>query len=88
MYIPWCDAYSAPAIHHYCSFVTPEVAFAPPGSPFLAGEDRVLGGVIVLRCCRCVEAPSSQNIQGILGESVSFFSSDNSLFHLLGSAKI
>uniref|UniRef100_A0A674MIN1 Threonine aspartase 1 n=1 Tax=Takifugu rubripes TaxID=31033 RepID=A0A674MIN1_TAKRU len=37
-------------------------------SPFLAGEDRVLGGVIVLRGCRCVEAPSSQNIQGILVE--------------------
>ncbi|XP_029031224.1 threonine aspartase 1 isoform X2 [Betta splendens] len=33
-------------------------------SPFLASEDCVLGGVIVLRCCRCVEA---QNIQGILG---------------------
>uniref|UniRef100_A0A671YRP2 Threonine aspartase 1 n=1 Tax=Sparus aurata TaxID=8175 RepID=A0A671YRP2_SPAAU len=37
-------------------------------SPFLASEDRVLGGVIVLRCCRCVEAPPSQNIQGILVE--------------------
>ncbi|XP_034082929.1 threonine aspartase 1 isoform X3 [Gymnodraco acuticeps] len=37
-------------------------------SPFLAGEDRVLGGVIVLRCCRCVESPPSQNIQGILVE--------------------
>ncbi|XP_078129100.1 threonine aspartase 1 isoform X4 [Sander vitreus] len=37
-------------------------------SPFLAGEDRVLGGVIVLRCCRCVEPPPSQNIQGILVE--------------------
>uniref|UniRef100_A0A7N6BRJ1 Threonine aspartase 1 n=1 Tax=Anabas testudineus TaxID=64144 RepID=A0A7N6BRJ1_ANATE len=37
-------------------------------SPFLASEDRVLGGVIVLRCCRCVEAQQSQNIQGILVE--------------------
>ncbi|XP_060943439.1 threonine aspartase 1 [Limanda limanda] len=37
-------------------------------SPFLASEDRVLGGVIVLRCCRCVETPPSQNIQGILVE--------------------
>ncbi|XP_022599681.1 threonine aspartase 1 isoform X1 [Seriola dumerili] len=37
-------------------------------SPFLASEDRVLGGVIVLRCCRCVEAQPSQNIQGILVE--------------------
>lgn len=45
---------------------------ARPGSPFLASEDRVLGGVIVLRCCRCVESPSSKNIQGILGKSASF----------------
>ncbi|KAK2922045.1 threonine aspartase 1 isoform X2 [Channa argus] len=37
-------------------------------SPFLASEERVLGGVIVLRCCRCVEAQQSQNIQGILVE--------------------
>uniref|UniRef100_A0AAQ5WXE8 Threonine aspartase 1 n=1 Tax=Amphiprion ocellaris TaxID=80972 RepID=A0AAQ5WXE8_AMPOC len=37
-------------------------------SPFLTSEDRVLGGVIVLRCCRCVEAQPSQNIQGILVE--------------------
>uniref|UniRef100_A0A7N6B7D0 Taspase, threonine aspartase, 1 n=1 Tax=Anabas testudineus TaxID=64144 RepID=A0A7N6B7D0_ANATE len=34
----------------------------------MASEDRVLGGVIVLRCCRCVEAQQSQNIQGILVE--------------------
>ncbi|XP_035029029.1 threonine aspartase 1 isoform X1 [Hippoglossus stenolepis] len=37
-------------------------------SPFLASEDRVLGGVIVLRCCRCVETQPSPNIQGILVE--------------------
>ncbi|XP_056147901.1 threonine aspartase 1 [Lampris incognitus] len=37
-------------------------------SPFLAGEDRVLGGVIVLRCCRCAEAEPSQDIQAILVE--------------------
>uniref|UniRef100_A0A667YZE7 Threonine aspartase 1 n=1 Tax=Myripristis murdjan TaxID=586833 RepID=A0A667YZE7_9TELE len=37
-------------------------------SPFLASEDRVLGGVIVLRCCRCVEAQPSQDIQGALVE--------------------
>ncbi|XP_029962524.1 threonine aspartase 1 isoform X2 [Salarias fasciatus] len=35
-------------------------------SPFLASEDRVLGGVIVLRCCTCVDAQPSQSIQGIL----------------------
>lgn len=37
-------------------------------SPFLSSEDRVLGGVIVLRCCRCVEAQPSPNIQGLLVE--------------------
>lgn len=37
-------------------------------SPFLASEERVLGGVIVLRCCRCVEAQPSPNIQGVLVE--------------------
>ncbi|MGH0123817.1 UNVERIFIED_CONTAM: hypothetical protein FKN15_029939 [Acipenser sinensis] len=37
-------------------------------SPFLASEDCVLGGVIVLRCCRCtVESESSQDIQAFLG---------------------
>ncbi|XP_062320334.1 threonine aspartase 1 isoform X1 [Osmerus eperlanus] len=35
-------------------------------SPFLANEDCVLGGVIVLRGCRCVEAQPSQDIQAIL----------------------
>uniref|UniRef100_A0A8D3DU68 Taspase, threonine aspartase, 1 n=1 Tax=Scophthalmus maximus TaxID=52904 RepID=A0A8D3DU68_SCOMX len=43
-------------------------AVSTSGSPFLASEDRVLGGVIVLRCCRCVENQPSQNIQGILVE--------------------
>lgn len=46
------------------------VFFVCPGSPFLASEDRVLGGVIVLRCCRCVEPPPSQNIQGVLGKAL------------------
>ncbi|KAL2083297.1 hypothetical protein ACEWY4_021070 [Coilia grayii] len=35
-------------------------------SPFLASEDCVLGGVIVLRCCRCVE--TSSDIQALLVE--------------------
>ncbi|MBN3309228.1 TASP1 aspartase, partial [Amia calva] len=39
------------------------------GSPFLASEDCVLGGVIVLRCCRCaVQSDSSQDIQALLVE--------------------
>ncbi|XP_077468978.1 threonine aspartase 1 isoform X2 [Stigmatopora argus] len=38
------------------------------GSPFLANEDRVLGGVIVLRCCRCAESQPSPNVQGPLVE--------------------
>ncbi|XP_054655611.1 threonine aspartase 1 [Dunckerocampus dactyliophorus] len=37
-------------------------------SPFLGSEDRVLGGVIVLRCCRFVEPQPSPNIQGALVE--------------------
>ncbi|CAM4726094.1 hypothetical protein PO909_019606 [Leuciscus waleckii] len=37
-------------------------------SPFLAGEDCVLGGVIVLRCCTCGEAQRSEDIQTLLVE--------------------
>ncbi|KTF77363.1 hypothetical protein cypCar_00018631 [Cyprinus carpio] len=37
-------------------------------SPFLAGEDCVLGGVIVLRCCTCGEAQRSEDIQAVLVE--------------------
>ncbi|XP_078086491.1 threonine aspartase 1 isoform X1 [Mustelus asterias] len=38
-------------------------------SPFLAHEDSVLGGVIVLRCCRCsLESESSLNTQALLVE--------------------
>uniref|UniRef100_A0A8C4D8V0 Taspase, threonine aspartase, 1 n=1 Tax=Dicentrarchus labrax TaxID=13489 RepID=A0A8C4D8V0_DICLA len=51
-----------------CNMNPYSTAVSTSGSPFLASEDRVLGGVIVLRCCRCVEAPPSQNIQGILVE--------------------
>lgn len=63
-----------PAIYHVHGLLNYHkcgVFFGCPGSPFLASEDRILGGVIVLRCCRCVEAPSSQNIQGTLGRSIS-----------------
>lgn len=39
------------------------------GSPFLASEDGVLGGVIVLRTCRCsAESDSSQDKQTLLGK--------------------
>ncbi|XP_035408830.1 threonine aspartase 1 isoform X2 [Cygnus atratus] len=39
------------------------------GSPFLANEDGVLGGVIVLRCCRCsAETESSQEKPTLLVE--------------------
>ncbi|RXM27287.1 ESF1-like, partial [Acipenser ruthenus] len=40
-------------------------AVSTSGSPFLASEDCVLGGVIVLRCCRCTV--ESQDIQAFLG---------------------
>uniref|UniRef100_A0AAY4E858 Threonine aspartase 1 n=1 Tax=Denticeps clupeoides TaxID=299321 RepID=A0AAY4E858_9TELE len=35
-------------------------AVSTSGSPFLVTEDCVLGGVIVLRCCKCVEDQTSQ----------------------------
>ncbi|XP_059561518.1 threonine aspartase 1 isoform X6 [Myotis daubentonii] len=42
-------------------------AVSTSGSPFLASEDGVLGGVIVLRSCRCSAEPdSSQNKQTLL----------------------
>uniref|UniRef100_A0A8C1J2F9 Taspase, threonine aspartase, 1 n=1 Tax=Cyprinus carpio TaxID=7962 RepID=A0A8C1J2F9_CYPCA len=43
-------------------------AVSTSGSPFLAGEDCVLGGVIVLRCCTCGEAQRSEDIQAVLVE--------------------
>ncbi|XP_053430153.1 threonine aspartase 1 isoform X3 [Nycticebus coucang] len=43
-------------------------AVSTSGSPFLASEDGVLGGVIVLRSCRCSEPNSSQNKQTLLVE--------------------
>ncbi|KAF6284962.1 taspase 1 [Rhinolophus ferrumequinum] len=44
-------------------------AVSTSGSPFLANEDGVLGGVIVLRSCRCSAEPdSSQNKQTLLVE--------------------
>ncbi|XP_057557480.1 threonine aspartase 1 isoform X3 [Hippopotamus amphibius kiboko] len=44
-------------------------AVSTSGSPFLASEDGVLGGVIVLRSCRCsAETNSSQNKQTLLVE--------------------
>ncbi|XP_036178135.1 threonine aspartase 1 isoform X10 [Myotis myotis] len=44
-------------------------AVSTSGSPFLASEDGVLGGVIVLRSCRCSAEPdSSQNKQTLLVE--------------------
>ncbi|KAI4900873.1 hypothetical protein NFI96_019641 [Prochilodus magdalenae] len=38
------------------------------GSPFLASEDGVLGGVIVLRCCKCGDDQSADNFQALLVE--------------------
>ncbi|KAM7124941.1 threonine aspartase 1 isoform 4-T4 [Molossus nigricans] len=44
-------------------------AVSTSGSPFLASEDGVLGGVIVLRSCRCSAEPdSSQSKQTLLVE--------------------
>ncbi|XP_046885048.1 threonine aspartase 1 isoform X4 [Hypomesus transpacificus] len=51
-----------------CNVNPYSTAVSTSGSPFLANEDCVLGGVIVLRGCRCVEAQPSQDIQAILVE--------------------
>uniref|UniRef100_A0A8K9X616 Threonine aspartase 1 n=1 Tax=Oncorhynchus mykiss TaxID=8022 RepID=A0A8K9X616_ONCMY len=64
------------AAHHGCgcwaentSTLNPySTAVSTSGSPFLASEDCVLGGVIVLRCCRCSDAQPSPDIQAILVE--------------------
>lgn len=62
------------------------------GSPFLASEDGVLGGVIVLRTCRCsAESDSSQDKQTLLGKldiylrcvSFSFISSRHGKIYVL-----
>ncbi|XP_051935598.1 threonine aspartase 1 isoform X4 [Hippocampus zosterae] len=51
-----------------CNMNPYSTAVSTSGSPFLASEDRVLGGVIILRCCRCVEPQPSTNVQGSLVE--------------------
>ncbi|KAL4641387.1 threonine aspartase 1 isoform X2 [Arapaima gigas] len=38
------------------------------GSPFLASEDCILGGVIVLRCCKCADSEPSPDLQALLVE--------------------
>uniref|UniRef100_A0AAR2KEK5 Threonine aspartase 1 n=1 Tax=Pygocentrus nattereri TaxID=42514 RepID=A0AAR2KEK5_PYGNA len=43
-------------------------AVSTSGSRFLASEDGVLGGVIVLRCCKCGDDQSSENLQALLVE--------------------
>ncbi|XP_032882171.1 threonine aspartase 1 isoform X6 [Amblyraja radiata] len=44
-------------------------AVSTSGSPFLACEDSVLGGVIVLRCCRCsMDSESALNTPALLVE--------------------
>ncbi|KPP68170.1 threonine aspartase 1-like [Scleropages formosus] len=37
-------------------------------SPFLASEDCILGGVIVLRCCRCADSEPSADLRALLVE--------------------
>ncbi|XP_075875026.1 threonine aspartase 1 isoform X3 [Nelusetta ayraudi] len=53
-----------------CNMNPYSTAVSTSGSPFLSSEDRVLGGVIVLRCGRCAEGPPPppESIQGILVE--------------------
>ncbi|XP_061084731.1 threonine aspartase 1 isoform X2 [Conger conger] len=51
-----------------CNLNPYSTAVSTSGSPFLASEDCVLGGVIVLRCCRCVETQPPQDLQALLVE--------------------
>ncbi|NXV35525.1 TASP1 aspartase, partial [Rissa tridactyla] len=71
---PYSTAVSTSGIYYFYKYfkkllsfsvirTTPIASNSPqqfyPGSPFLANEDGVLGGVIVLRSCRCSAEPES-----------------------------
>ncbi|NXF11496.1 TASP1 aspartase, partial [Smithornis capensis] len=69
---PYSTAVSTSGIYYFYKYLTKLLIFPStlpvannsphwfcPGSPFLANEDGVLGGVIVLRSCRCSAEPES-----------------------------
>ncbi|NXJ61560.1 TASP1 aspartase, partial [Rostratula benghalensis] len=54
---PYSTAVSTSGIYYFYKYFKKVAIFLC--SPFLANEDGVLGGVIVLRCCRCSAEPES-----------------------------
>ncbi|NWZ33299.1 TASP1 aspartase, partial [Brachypodius atriceps] len=63
---PYSTAVSTSGIYYFYKYLMKTIPVANnspqqfcPGSPFLANEDGVLGGVIVLRSCRCSAEPES-----------------------------
>ncbi|NWS05831.1 TASP1 aspartase, partial [Motacilla alba] len=64
---PYSTAVSTSGIYYFYKYLMKLLSFSVNSSPFLANEDGVLGGVIVLRSCRC-SAESSQEKPTLLVE--------------------
>ncbi|NWY65004.1 TASP1 aspartase, partial [Erithacus rubecula] len=56
---PYSTAVSTSGIYYFYKYLMKLLSFSVNSSPFLANEDGVLGGVIVLRSCRCSAEPES-----------------------------
>ncbi|NWY39407.1 TASP1 aspartase, partial [Sylvia atricapilla] len=56
---PYSTAVSTSGICYFYIYLMKLLPFSVISSPFLANEDGVLGGVIVLRSCRCSAEPES-----------------------------
>ncbi|NXB71483.1 TASP1 aspartase, partial [Donacobius atricapilla] len=56
---PYSTAVSTSGIYYFYKYLMKLLPFSVISSPFLANEDGVLGGVIVLRSCRCSAEPES-----------------------------
>ncbi|NXD23661.1 TASP1 aspartase, partial [Spelaeornis formosus] len=56
---PYSTAVSTSGICYFYKYLMKLLSFSVISSPFLANEDGVLGGVIVLRSCRCSAEPES-----------------------------
>ncbi|NXW84324.1 TASP1 aspartase, partial [Alopecoenas beccarii] len=56
---PYSTAVSTSGIYYFYQYFEKLLSFSVISSPFLANEDGVLGGVIVLRSCRCSAEPES-----------------------------
>ncbi|NXP88765.1 TASP1 aspartase, partial [Passerina amoena] len=56
---PYSTAVSTSGIYYFYKYLMKLLSSSVISSPFLANEDGVLGGVIVLRSCRCSAEPES-----------------------------